>query len=294
MVTFYRRLPKFDYVKPKGLDEALGYLKDNKNGRVMVYAGGTDIIPRLKARLLPAPELLVDLKGISELDYVEYEQGKGLRIGALTTISSVAHHGTVKERFELLAKGAGSIASSQVQNRGTIAGNICNAVPSADSAPALLCLDATVVCVSPRGERRIGIEDFFTGPSTTVLQPDEILKEIQVPELPEGGGGAYIKLSTRQRMDLAVVGVGAVVAVKDGVFEDIRIGLGAVAPTPMRARQAEEKLRGKKVGEATIAEAGRRAAETSSPIDDHRGSAEYRRLMVDVLVKRAINQALNG
>lgn len=294
MVTFYRRLPKFDYVKPKGLDEALGYLKDNGNGRVKVYAGGTDIIPRLKARLLPAPELLVDLKGISELDYVEYEQEKGLRIGALATISSVAHHGTVQERFGLLAKGAGSIASRQVQNRGTIAGNICNAVPSADSAPALLCLDATVVCVSPRGERYIGIEDFITGPGTTVLEPDEILKEIQVPELPEGGRGAYIKLSTRQRMDLAVVGVGAVVASRDGVFQDIRIGLGAVAPKPMRARQAEEKIRGEKVGEAAIAEAGRQAAEASSPIDDHRGSAEYRRLMVDVLVKRAINQALNG
>lgn len=294
MTTFYRRLPKFDYVKPKALREALDLLKDNKNGSVKVYAGGTDIIPKLKARLIPAPELLLDLKGISELDYIEYEKGQGLRIGALATVFSVAHHTKAVDRFGLLSQGANSIASTQVQNRGTISGNICNGVPSADSAPALLCLDATLVCASSNGERRIGIEDFFTGPGTTVLEPSEILKEIEVSEMPEGSGGAYIKLSTRRRMDLAVVGVGAVAAVKDGVFQEVRIGLGAVAPTPMRATRAEEMLRGEKVGEAAIAEAGRLAAEASTPIDDHRASAEYRRLMVDILVKRAINQALES
>jgi carbon-monoxide dehydrogenase medium subunit len=287
-------LPKFDYAIPKGLDEALELLRNNKNGDVKVYAGGTDLISKLRARLIPAPKLLVDLKGIPELDYIRYDQGQGLHIGALTTISSVVDHRDVKDRFKVLSQGAKSIASTQVQNRGTIAGNICNAVPSADSAPALLCLDATLVSVSTDGERRLGIEDFFSGPGTTNLQPNEILKEIIIPEVPEGYGGAYIKLSTRQRMDLAVVGVGAVVVVEDGVFQDIRIGLGAVAPTPIRAKKAEDALRGEKVGDAVIADAARLAAEASAPIDDHRASAEYRRMMVDVLVKRAIGQALEG
>ncbi|MFH1489671.1 MAG: xanthine dehydrogenase family protein subunit M [Pseudomonadota bacterium] len=294
MVTFYRRLPKFDYVKPKSLDEALDFIKGLTEGGARVYAGGTDLIPRLKARLTPVPGFLVDLKGIPGLNAVEYSREKGLRIGATATITSVAHHGAVKERFGILSQGAASIASNQVRNRGTIAGNICNAVPSADSAPALLCLGAKLKCVSPRGERVIGIEDFFTGPSKTALDPDELLREIMVPEMPQGSGGAYIKLSTRSRMDLALVGVGAVVSVKDGLFQDVRIGLGAVAPTPLRATKAEERLRGEKVGEGVIAEAGRLAAEASAPIDDHRASAEYRRLMVEVLVKRAIGQALKG
>lgn len=294
MVTFYRRLPKFDYVKPKSLDEALDLLKGNSNGGMRVYAGGTDVIPRLKARLIPAPAMLIDLKGISELDYIEYDEGRGLRIGALAAISSVASHRAVQERFAVLSQGSYSIASNQVKNRGTVVGNICSAVPSADAAPALLCLGATLLCVSSKGERSIDIEDFFTGPRKTTLTDDELLREIKVPNMPEGGRGAYIKLSTRNRMELALVGVGVVVAVTDGVFREVRIGLGAVAPTPMRAKKAEEALRGEKVGEHVIAEAGRLAAAASLPIDDHRASAEYRRLMVEVLVKRAIGQALKA
>jgi len=294
VVTFYRRLPRFDYVKPESLSEALGLLKGNKNGGIRVYAGGTDVIPRLKARLLPAPEVLMDLKGLTELNYVEYDKKQGLRIGALAAISSVESHGAVQARFAVLSQGSHSIASTQVRNRGTVVGNICSAVPSADAVPALLCLGATLLCVSPRGERIIDIEDFFAGPRKTILADDELLKEIRIPDMPKGGRGAYIKLSTRSRMELALVGVGAVVAVTDGVFRDVRIGLGAVAPTPMRASRAEEVLRGEKVGEQVIAEAGRLAAAASLPIDDHRASAEYRRLMVEVLVKRAIGQALKA
>ena len=292
MVTFYRRLPKFDYVKPKSLDEALDLLKGNSSG-VLVYAGGTDVVPRLRARLIPAPKMLVDLKGISGLDQVEYDKSSGLRIGALAAISSVASHGDVQERFTALSQGAYSIASNQVKNRGTVVGNICSAVPSADAAPALLCLGAKLVCASARGERVIDIDDFFLGPRKTTLAADELLKEIRISNLPEGGKGAYIKLSTRNRMELALVGVGVMVAVVDGVFREAKIALGAVGPTPMRAKQAEEVLRGEKVGEQVIAEAGRLAAAASLPIDDHRASAEYRRLMVEVLVKRAIGQALS-
>jgi CO/xanthine dehydrogenase FAD-binding subunit len=294
VVTFNRRLPRFNYVKPKSLGEALDLLKDNNSGVIQVYAGGTDVIPRLKARLITAPKFLMDLKGIPELDYIEYNKANGLHIGALATASAVIQHSAVRERFGVLFQGANSIASTQVQNRATIAGNLCNAVPSADSAPALFCLGATLVCVSPRGERSINIADFITGPRKTVIENDELLKEIHVPDMPVGGRGVYIKLSTRTRMDLALVGVAVVVAVMDGVFRDVRIGLGGAAPTPLRAKRAEGMLLGEKVGENIIAEAGRIAAEDSSPRTSHRASSEYRRLMVEVLVKRAIGQALKA
>lgn len=294
MVTFYRRLPKFDYLAPQSMEEALKFLAENKNGKYKVYAGGTDIIPKLKGRLIKVPEVLMDLKSIPHLDYIEYDEANGLRIGALANIRSVALSPIVKEKFSILSQAAKSIASTQVQNRGTIVGNICNGVPSADSAPALLCLEAKLLCVSRKEERMIKIEDFFTGPNETGLKPDELLKEIQIPNMPENSKGVYIKLSPRSRMDLAVVGVAAIVTTENGLFKDVRIGLGAVAPTPIRAKKVEEVLKGQAPNDEIIAKAGQLASEESKPIDDHRASAEYRRLMVEVLVKRAINQALSN
>ncbi len=293
MVTFYRRLPNFDYVKPKRIEEVLNILGNNQDGKVKVYAGGTDLIPRLKGRLVSAPELLVDLKGIPDLDYVTYDEREGLRIGALATIDSVANSPIVKEKFPILSQAANSIASTQVQNRGTIAGNICNAVPSADSAPALLVLGAELLCMSKKGERTLKISEFFRGPNETALNSDEILKEIQVPHMPEYGRGVYIKLSPRTRMDLAVVGVAAIVAAEGEVFGDIRIGLGAVAPTPMRAQKAEDLLMGARIDDEIIRTAAKTASDESKPIDDHRASAQYRRMMVEVLVKRAVGQTLS-
>jgi len=294
MVTFYRRLPKFDYVKPKNINEALKLLGNNHNGNFKVYAGGTDVIPKLKGRLISTPEVLIDLKGIPDLDYIEYDEKSGLSIGALSTIYSVANSPLVKEKFALLSQAANSIAATQVQNRGTIAGNICNAVPSADSAPALLTLDAKLLCLSTKGERTIRIEDFFTGPNKTTLNSNELLKEIQIPNMPRNSSGVYIKLSPRSKMDLAVVGVAAIVAIENGLFKDVKIGLGAVAPTPIRAKKAEDMLRGEKVDDETIKEAAKLAVEESQPIDDQRASAQYRRMMVEVLVRRAIGQALSN
>ncbi len=294
MVTFYRRLPKYDYAKPESIDEALALLNDNPNGKCKVYAGGTDVITKLKQRLINTPQVLVDLKGIPGLDYIDYDEKNGLRIGALATINSVAQSALVREKFTLLSQAAESIASNQIQNRGTIAGNICNAVPSADSAPALLTLGANLLCVSKKGERTIPIDKFFTGPNETALSPDELLKEIQVPDMPKDSNGVYIKLSPRRKMDLAVVGVAAIVSQVNGLFEEIRIGLGAVAPTPIRAKKAEAILNGKKVADELILKAAQVASEESKPIDDHRASARYRTMMVEVLVKRAIHQALSN
>jgi carbon-monoxide dehydrogenase medium subunit len=294
MVTFYRRLPKFDYIKPKSLDEVLKLLAKGTNGKHKIYAGGTDVIPGLKRREMDKPETLVDLKGIPDLDYIHHDEEAGLRIGALATIRAVASSSIVSQLFPLLSQAAGRIASNQVQNRGTIAGNICSAVPSADSAPALLCLDANLVCVKEKGERQIGIDTFFKGPNETVMNPDEVLKEIRIPPMPENSHGVYIKLSPRSRMDLAVVGVAALLGLKNGTIGHARIGLGAVSPTPMRARNAENHLLGKKADDEVITKAARLASEESKPISDHRASAEYRTMMVDVLVKRALQQALSG
>ena len=293
MVTFYRRLPRIDYIKPGSMDDLLDLLSGNHNGRYRVYAGGTDLIPKLKGRTINTPEAIVDLKGISGLDYIDYDDSHGLRIGALATIRSIETSPVVREKYPLLSQASASIASIQVRNRGTIAGNICNAVPSADSAPPLLSLEARLLCVSKKRERIININEFFTGPNKNALEPDEILREIQIPALHEDFRGVFIKLSPRSRMDLAVVNVAVICVKGKGRFKDIRISLGAVAPTPIRAQKAERSLEGVKTDDKAILNAAKTASTESKPIDDHRASAEYRRMMVEVLVRRAINKVLS-
>jgi len=292
MVTFYRRLPRIDYIKPGSIDDLLELLSDNHNGRYRVYAGGTDLIPKLKRRSIIPPKAIVDLKGITGLDYIDYDDRHGLRIGALATIRSIETSTVVREKYPLLSRSSASIASIQVRNRGTMAGNICNAVPSADSAPPLLSLDARLLCVSKKGQRVINIDEFFTGPNKCSLEPDEILREIQIPAPYEYSRGVFIKLSPRSRMDLAVVNVAVLCVKEKGKFKDIRISLGAVAPTPIRAQKAEKSLEGAKADDKAILNAAKIASAESSPIDDHRASAEYRRMMVEVLVRRAIHEAV--
>jgi CO/xanthine dehydrogenase FAD-binding subunit len=294
MVTFYRRLPRIDYIKPGSMDDLLDLLSGNHNGRYRVYAGGTDLIPKLKGRTITPPESIVDLKAIPGLDHIDYDDRNGLRIGALATIRSIETSPVVREKYPLLSQASASIASIQVRNRGTMAGNICNAVPSADSAPPLLSLEARLLCVSKKRERIININEFFTGPNKNALEPDEILREIQIPALHEDFRGVFIKLSPRSRMDLAVVNVAVICVKGKGRFKDIRISLGAVAPTPIRAQKAESSLKGAEADDKAILNAARIASAESKPIDDHRASAEYRRMMVEVLVKRAIHKAIEN
>ncbi|HOP85101.1 MAG TPA: FAD binding domain-containing protein [Syntrophorhabdaceae bacterium] len=285
MVIFYRRLPKFEYIKPESQNMLFEILSDNKN--CSVYAGGTDLIPKLKKRLIKPPDVLIDLKGLNELDYIKIEGG-ALKIGALSTIYSVATSKIVIEKFNILSQAAKSIAAFQIQNRGTIVGNICNAVPSADSAPALLVLNAKLNIKKKDGSRKVNIDEFFIGPNKTVLDKDEIVTEVEISEVPSSFKGIYYKLSTRGKMDLATVGVAVLLGSDNGRFSDIRIGLGAVAPTPIRAKRAEELLKGEKINKELINNAARIASDESSPIDDHRASATYRKIMVETLVKRAI------
>lgn len=291
MVTFWRRLPRFDYLVPKTIDEAL-LLLSRYEGRVRVIAGGTDLVPKLKRREIKAPEYIIDLKGIPSLDYIRYGEDTGLSLGALVTINAVESSPIIQEKFSVLFQAAQSIGSAQVRNRGTVAGNICNAVPSADTAPALLTLEAKLKLISQKGIRIVNIEDFFTGPNETVLNDEEILQEIQVPNLPPHSRGVYLKLTPRCSMDLAIVGVAAV-ALEGTSCKDIRIALGAVAPTPIRARRAEGIIRGQSFTDEIVEKVAQTAADESRPIDDHRASAEYRRQMLKVLTRRAVSQAIS-
>lgn len=290
MGIFYRRLPRFDYVAPKTLDEVLKALNKHK-GASRLLAGGTDLIPQLKKREIKAPEYVIDLKGISGLDTILYD-GNGLKIGPLATISSIAQSPAVQEHYPILAQAALSMASPQVRNRGTFAGNICNAVPSADSIPSLITLSASVKIKSIRKERIVPLEQFFIGPRITALKANEMVVEIMVPQQREASRGVYLKLSPRHSMDLAIVGVAATGTCENGICKDIRIALGAVAPTPVRAPTAEAVLKGRQITSALIDEAARNAVTQCSPIDDHRASREYRCDMIYVLTRRALNQIL--
>jgi len=289
MVVYHRRLPRFEYLVPRTVEEAL-FLLSRYKGRAKVIAGGTDFIPKLKRRETKVPRYIIGLKWIPGLDYIRYDEVNGLTIGALSTIHAIETSPIIRDKFSVLFQAAKSIGSAQVRNRGTIAGNICNAVPSADAAPALLTLEVKLKLTSQTGSRIVNIEDFFTGPNKTVLTDEEILQEIQIPNLPPNSKGVYLKLTPRSTMDLAIVGV-AVLVVSDGTScKDIRIALGAVAPTPIRAKRAEAAVKGQKFSNELIRKAAEVASAESSPIDDHRASAEYRREMVKVLTKRALKQ----
>jgi carbon-monoxide dehydrogenase medium subunit len=235
----------------------------------------------------------IDLKGVPGLDEIKWDQEKGLTIGSLSTIGAIERSEIARTHLSPLTDAASSMASPQIRNRATFAGNICSAIPSADSAPALLALNAVVRLKSNRGERAITIDKFFVAPRETVLQNDELVVAIEVPRMPQNGRGVYLKLSPRRSMDLAIVGVAAVGAVENGICTHISIGLGAVAPTPVRAEKSEEILKGKHVSEALLEEAARTAVSQCGPIDDHRASAEYRCDMVFVMTKRAIRHALS-
>ena len=284
-------LPKFEYLAPKTLSEACSLLAQHK-GKARLLAGGTDLLVNMKGREF-TPQYIIGLKNIKKLDYIKYDKAEGLKIGALATINSIARSKEIQEKFHFLAIAASKMATNQIRNMGTIGGNLCNAAPSADFAPSLLCLGAKAKLVGSKKERVVALEGFFTGPGETVLQSDEILAEIQVPNQAPYSGGAYLKAS-RTAVDLALVGVAAFITLKskDGICSDARIALGAVAPTPIRAKKAEEAIKGKKVTASLIEQAAKSASEEARPISDVRSSAYYRTEMVRVLTKRAIRQAL--
>ena len=282
-------LPKVGYFTPKTIEEACSLALKYKE-EAKIIAGGTDLLVQVKHKDV-LPRYIINIKGIGK-DYITYDEKEGLRIGALAPIHSVEVSPVIQEKFSILAQAASKLGSAQIRKQATITGNLCNASPSAETAPALIVLGARLKIVGADGERTVPIESFFTGPGQTVLKPDEILAEIQVPNLPPRSGGVYIKHSVRKAMDLAMVGVAAIVTMDGDVLSDVKIALGAVAPTPIRVKRAEEVLRGKKISDDLLQKAGQTASEEASPIDDVRSSADYRRKMIKVLVARAIKQAV--
>ena len=283
------RLPHFDYSGPTTLAEALRLLAEKGPG-ARVLAGGTDLIIRMRHGLVK-PSAIIHLGGIAVLRVITYKLKTGLSIGAAATLAEVAGHPDIRRRYPAVAYAAGETANVQVRNLGTVGGNLCNAAPSADNAPTLMALGAEMVLAGPQGERRVALEQFFKGPGQTVLTPGEILTAIQVPTPPPHSGAAYQQVSARGRVDICAASVGAAVVFEGENCKDIRIFLGAVGPTPLRALLTEDLVRGKAWAPELIAQAGEKAAGEARPITDMRASADYRRQMVGVLTRRALLEA---
>jgi CO/xanthine dehydrogenase FAD-binding subunit len=282
-------LPQFGYYSPKTLDEACSLLAKHK-GNALPLAGGTDLLVRMKQRRV-IPEYVINLKTIPDLDYITYDEKEGLRIGALTTIQSIKNSLAVNRNYKILHQAAAAESSVQIRNRATIGGNITNASPAADAPLALLVLGAQVILAGSGGERQVSLDEFFLGPGKTVLQADEILREIRVPLPLPLSGGVYLKHALRQT-DISIVAVATLLSVKGDLCEEARVGLGSVAPTAMRANKTEDLLKGQRISEELVERASETAREEARPIDDIRGYAEYRLETVALLTKKAIIQAL--
>ena len=279
----------FEYFAPRTLPEAIETLA-RYNGDARALAGGTDLLVHMKEGHA-APKAVVNIKRIPELRGIAIRhQALTLSIGALTTAEDIRLSPIVRERVPALADAAATIASVQIRNLATVGGNLCNASPSADLAPILIALDAAVRVAGPGGERRMSLDEFFTGPGTTRLMPGELMISIEVP-MP-AAPALYLKHAPRAAMDIAVVGVGLSVKTRHGACVDARIVLGAVAPTPLRARRAEAELIGEPFAAGRIQRAAMIAAGEARPIDDVRGSAWHRRHMVEVLTRRGLAQLL--
>lgn len=281
-------IPK--YFAPETLEEACSLLSEHKDN-ARVIAGGTDLLLKMRQGDV-LPKYIINIRNIPEQDYIVYDEKKGLRIGSLTTICSIKTSSLIQEKFGILAQAASQLGTVQIRNQATIGGNVCNAATSADTIPALLVLGASVKIVAAGGERTIPIEDFFVGPGQTVLKADEIVVEIRVPNLPPRSAGVYMKHTIRKALDLAIVGVAAIATLDGEVLGDVKIALGTAAPTPIRARGAEDILKGQKIDEKLIEKAAQTASDESSPRDSMRSSAEYRKKMLKVLVGRAVRQAI--
>lgn len=287
----YRSIPTIEnYFQPKTISEAVSVL-DNYDEEAKILAGGTDLVPLMRARVLK-PKYIVDLSRILELDYIRYDEAGILNIGALATLRSVETSEVVKEKYRVLYEAVHQMASIRIRNVGTVAGNICRASPSADTAPSLMALESEVKIIGPAQTRAVPIKSFFLGPGKTVLKYNEVVCEIRVPAPPAGSGTAFRRIS-RTPADLATVSVTTVLTLKNGVCQDAKIALGGVAPTPISACKAEEVLKGSKPVEAVVAEAAEVASREIRPITDVRSTAEYRTELCKTLVRQAIINSLN-
>ncbi len=289
-----KRTEPLEMYQPTSLEDASRLLKQHGPGGRFL-AGGTDLVIAMKEKGL-VPKYVVDLKKIPGLTGIK-ENGDGtISIGALTTMRDVETSPLIKKKYPFLSQSAAEVGSIQIRNRATVGGNMANATPSADVAPSLVALGAAAKISGAAGERSLPLEEFFRGPGQTAMGADEILIEVVIPQTGAQLVGEYIKFSPREMMDLAYVGVAVVynLGAQDKKCTGVRIVLGAVAPTPIRAKQAEAVLEGQALSEVLAEKAGAIAAEEARPISDVRSSADYRRAMVGTMTKRALLNAAAG
>ncbi len=288
-----KRTEPFEFYQPATLAEASRLLKENGPGGRFL-AGGTDLVIAMKEKGL-LPKYIVDLKRVPGLSGIRENNDGTITIGALTTMYAVETSPVITKKYPFLAQSAAEVGSIQIRNRATIGGNMANATPSADVAPSLIALNATAKIASTSGERTVPMEEFFRGPGQNAMNADEILTEITIPKTGPQLVGEYIKFSPRDMMDLAYIGVAvAYNLANDKKCSQVRIVLGAVAPTPIRAANSEALLEAKVLTEELATQVGDEAARESKPISDVRSSADYRRAMVAVMTKRAILNAAVG
>ncbi len=275
---------EFEYIKPTTLNEVTDSL--SKHGdKARILSGGTDLTVRLKEDI-ETPDIVIDIKGISELNRFKFANNE-LTIGAGVTFSDIIASAEIKKSFYMLWEAATTVASVGTRNRATLVGNICSAVPSLDSGPALLCYDAKVLVKSKTGERVISIHDWFIGPKKTALKKDELVTDIVIPQLTIKNGACYMKLGRYAGEDLAQAGVGVIVSAD----LNYHIAYCAVGPVPKRSWQIEALLKGKNPDKNLIQEAQKIAVSETSPITDIRASKEYRSHMISVMLERGLRIA---
>ena len=280
----------FEFFEPKTVEEASDLLIQY-GGEAELLGGGTDLIIGMKERTM-TPKYVISLEYVPYLTGVAYDDYMGLWVGAMTKMRAIERSSIVRERYTALAEGAEEVGSIQIRNLATLGGNIAHGSPAADTAAALLALDARVEIVSREGNREVPIADFFLGPGQTALQTGEILKGFSMSPRPANSGSQYLKHKIRQVMDLAFVGVATSVSLNNGAVADTKIGLAAVAPKPIRATDAEAIISGNSVSDEILQQAAGAAAAQSSPISDLRCTAEHRREIVAALTKQTAATAL--
>jgi aerobic carbon-monoxide dehydrogenase medium subunit len=280
---------RFDYIEPTTLKKAFALLEKHGDD-ARVIAGGTSLLIMMRQRLL-MPRVVISLARIPKFSTIAYNPKEGLRIGAGARHRDIELSSIVKRHYPLLHETFRKVAQPRIRNMGTVGGNLAAGDPLTDPGSSLIALDANVVLTSSQGRRALRLDEFFVDYYQTALNPGELLTEIHVPP-PQRPGWSHIKFTPRSVEDFATVGVAITLSAKNGVCEDVRLGLNSVASTIVHAKRAEAVLRGQNITEAKLNEMGEIAATEVDPMDDNRGSAEYKREMVKVLVRRAAQEAL--